>query len=199
MPLNRLLVLGSRAVATASMALAVAASALWVRSCATQDNLRVGNRHADSRWLLRSSDGSIDILCMRGPVTWSFINSLDTSNAHLNSAADWGLGWNSCPIRSSQLPRARQHLDRAMDLFSDYTISAPVGRQVWPICDRDVRPLLAIRDWIVLAAVISPLSIWAAGRAWSRRRVAEGRCRLCGYDLRATLDRCPECGSNRPL
>jgi hypothetical protein len=52
--------------------------------------------------------------------------------------------------------------------------------------------------WFI-ALLLSPLPLlWV--REYRRRRWAlEGRCAGCGYDLRATPERCPECGAERAM
>jgi hypothetical protein len=52
------------------------------------------------------------------------------------------------------------------------------------------------RVWFPDWALALPLAAWPA--AWwllARRRARAGLCPRCGYDLRATPDRCPECGA----
>jgi hypothetical protein len=52
-----------------------------------------------------------------------------------------------------------------------------------------------LRLWlVVVVALLVPITAMARFLR-DRSRPVEGKCRNCGFDLRATPDRCPECGT----
>jgi hypothetical protein len=59
-------------------------------------------------------------------------------------------------------------------------------------------PYLLIPAWAIPAACGASATVWSVlvhlPRLRRRRRRAQFACVFCGYDVRATPDRCPECG-----
>jgi hypothetical protein len=63
------------------------------------------------------------------------------------------------------------------------------------------RSLIFAADWMLALVFSLPPGMWiilAKQRRVRQRRASNGLCVKCGYDLRASPDRCPECGMMVP-
>jgi hypothetical protein len=49
--------------------------------------------------------------------------------------------------------------------------------------------------WSLCLLMATVPGVWVAATLRVRTRRCSGLCPICGYDLRATTDRCPECGT----
>ena len=54
---------------------------------------------------------------------------------------------------------------------------------------------VAVPWWLLAALTAAPQLGWLLRERRRRRMRRGGRCAVCGYDLRATPQRCPECGA----
>jgi hypothetical protein len=102
----------------------------------------------------------------------------------------WHMGW-----QATTNPAVDSMSDgRTRRAFHAGAFNAGVPRN--GVHEGRVRYVLLPHWFVILATALLP-AVWAR-RSWrQRRRVAEGRCPACGYDLRATPDRCPECGTTK--
>jgi hypothetical protein len=185
-----------------SLLLFVAAATLWVRGYVTQDNWWYVRVSSGAGWYLRRST---DVGCNRGEFVvsevdhWSLatddtgnvVVAQDVANKDPNTGARWytsdTIGWNPA--------RAGDPVWRRLGFQGHYLL---VVRPV-PGLGYDQRSVLWrvwIPLWLPTIAGALPCVVWAIRRrARSRRRDRVGRCHVCGYDLRATPGRCPECGT----
>src|SRR5262249_35747828 len=53
---------------------------------------------------------------------------------------------------------------------------------------------IGVSHWVLALLFLVPPMLWLNGYRKQRRARRLGLCPTCGYDLRATPDRCPECG-----
>jgi len=179
-------------LAALSLLLFIATGVLWYRGCWVAreevDRREENYPTATTRtYALISFDGVLCLYVIRstyldpGVRDWYF----DPPDRLPLPRVIWGYGAKDRKGLASS-PTLWKHL--GFHLQTDRSMSLP-GRsdEVWRT--------VVVPDWfIMLVAIPGPLMALRRWRLRVRGR-KEGRCLVCGYDLRASPDRCPECGS----
>jgi len=98
---------------------------------------------------------------------------------------DYNTGW-------SGVPPAQGEVLSAPGLTINRTVVTLTGQTRGDVII-DVRLRYGLLATVSLPPIV--LAYFLVRPLWRRRRLGPGHCRKCGYDLRATTDRCPECGS----
>ena len=162
------------AVMLLSLSLSVATCVLWVRSYWRMDCIRRYSTPpgADAG---ASSRGSLIVFHMR--MNRAFWQGWEAGRANRT----WEYQTEPGPIRNLLSS------DATVDVrFAGFRFQRDNARFA------DYRALVVPLWAPGLVGMILP-AVWLRRRC--RARVVPGRCRRCGYDLRATPDRCPECGT----
>ena len=164
--------------------LSAAAVALWVRSLAHWDRLRFWGyvHHATAE----SAGGGVALTWgTDAPEPLSVPQVVDLTSTRRTAGADRP-GSLSARCRRSALGFGYDAYDR-LHLYTVNGVGASTRERV-----------VVFPYWVaVLAFAALPTFCLVRGRA-ARRRRSRGLCAGCGYDLRATPGRCPECGATAP-
>jgi hypothetical protein len=151
---------------TLSWTLCLATALLWIRSYSTRDELFWGNLGRPGHY-------------------WS-----------LEIGSNWGTFHiiRTGPGRSTGFYSDR--FDPNPDTTNDphfalgIRVSKPVPRPGW-----ELHRVITIPMWLPLTLFAIAPAAWTLSRLRRRHRNNTPRCPTCNYDLRATPDRCPECGT----
>ena len=165
-----------------SLLLFVAVCVLWVRSYFVSDELISRTEQLDRR------DGQV----------WNVIDKRLTSSQGWWSDSNFNDAGAPNTYSSQQQEHARNSVDRSS--FEWRSLADPIPMQFVATRFGGQTP---VPYWLTgLALTVLP-TLWLTRplrHRWQRRRRKHhirrtGLCPSCGYDLRATPDRCPECGT----
>jgi hypothetical protein len=156
-----------------SLLLCAATAVLWVRSYFVWDNLgRIsasGVAPQKIRWQRLQANRGIWFF------GWGTASNSTGKDLELQGIT-WG--WTPSPAREIHHPGGEVRSFLWFDLLGSPDRHLFISSYFPLSCIFVILPLLWIKKF-----VLSP------------NRSRPGRCRKCGYDLRATPDRCPECGT----
>jgi hypothetical protein len=179
---------------------------LWIRSYIAGDNVKYETQTDDctQRWYL-SAQSAAGLLCLN--VQRERFDGPDASQI----AAMCGINEGAYYFRGPAAMDINEYCESWGTGSSCATYFSRFGfflgrngfkskRAQWigqaPICDDiDTGVVVGIPYWFIAVMALTPPALRARSFVGARTRRL-GFCMRCGYDLRATPDRCPECGAS---
>jgi hypothetical protein len=173
----------STILAALSLVLFIAVVAVWIRTFFIRDIVGFVSGDGNGQ-IVQSIRGRLHIMTsLDGRSSGSFSHSQD----RLVPNALWNGGMSSYPVNVEwHMGHVWQTYSRNHLIFS----SPPAGASGFTTNPR----LIVIPYWspALLFAILPTIWIWQFVKHGQRRKI--GHCPKCNYDLRATPQRCPECG-----
>lgn len=182
--MNRLARSALNTVTVLSILLCAASVALWISTAFCQ--LSFQRTSADDEW---------------PPIFLSCSRMLSRGHAFVRWQRLPSGEWHPAVVRRSLADAWDSQVSQvSLDYDADIRWSLPgLGVGLKHRDDQVSETYVEFSYWL-LTALFGILPAFAAARVSfraivMRRRIARGLCPVCGYDLRATRDRCPECGA----
>jgi hypothetical protein len=185
-----------------SVLLCAAAVAMWLRGYVVVDVYhRIvfhyrADEDADSTMRLTSGRGviAVNLVNRREPVRWPRVY-LDRQGRHYADTVPppdrTHVSWRHTRMQPDQLNQLRTNFWQWLGFNLRWTTTGTPGGRTQSEC------AFRVPYWAVTGLFAAPpllaLRLWR--RRLRRQRRSRGQCERCGYDLRATPDRCPECGA----
>jgi hypothetical protein len=160
-----------------SAILFLAAVGLWVASYLQEHRLvRFGR---ETYWAVSPSRGDLGIVHI----------SFEVPGVQYPSS-QWGWRWQTVPPRNLRVALGQLYPKRSVAFAGFvYARSGMLNGPSWLL-------LVPIPFLVALLALLPLADVLIIRRRRRRvRRLAAGLCVRCGYDLRATPEKCPECGA----
>ena len=151
-----------------SLLLCLATIGLWVRSYWRVDNISCSVWNGHAYVPTRSGRGVVELAVIRWPTPYTYPYKWASFSEPMS------------PVLASYLP------SQPTFGFWTETFNGPEARHI------------VISDWLLVIVTGTLPTFWLWHWLRNRQRNRVGRCSTCGYDLRASPDRCPECGTPVP-